>query len=261
MAQYKLNTIIHCHSKYKHLKLQIETIIRDFETSGEAVTIGQRNSIKSFNLDGLKINIKSFKKPNGFNALVYKYLRPSKAKRSFEYASKLIDCDISTPFPIAYVEHSSALGLTSSYYISEHIDYDFEFRELIHQPNFPERNKILRAFTAFTYKLHENHINFLDHSPGNTLVVKKTNDYKFYLIDLNRMRFEAMSFDKRMHNFRRLWLSKAMIKVMAEAYAKLYGKTYEETHNLMLKYSRSFQLKINSKKLRRSGRKIRFKSQ
>jgi hypothetical protein len=151
--------------------------------------------------------------------------------------------------------------LKNSYYISEHIDFDFEFRELIHNTKFPNRELILKKFTEFTFKLHENNINFLDHSPGNTLIVKTQNDYTFYLIDLNRMRFESMTFNKRMHNFRRLWLSKAMIKVMAKTYAKINNKDYDETHDLMLSHSRKFQLKINSKKLRRSGRKMRFRQQ
>lgn len=222
------------------------------------MTIGQRNVIKSFEIEGLHLNVKSFKKPNLINSLVYRFFRPSKAKRSFEYASRLIDCGISTPFPIAYSESHSALGLGSSFYISEHIDYDFEFRELIHKPWFDNRVEILEKFAEFTFKLHENNINFLDHSPGNTLIKKNGNDYEFYLIDLNRMKFETMDFDKRMHNFRRLWLSKAMIKIMASKYAELAGKSYDETHRLMLKHSRDFQLKIDKKKLRRSGRKMRF---
>jgi len=151
-------------------------------------------------------------------------------------------------------------GLKSSFYISIHIDYDYEFRDLIHNLELPNREEILRQFTVFTYKMHENDINFLDHSPGNTLIVEKESHYEFYLIDLNRMRFETLNFNKRMHNFRRLWLSKAMIKIMAKTYAQLYKKDYQETHNLMLKHSRQFQLKIDRKKLRRSGRRPRFAS-
>ena len=75
--------------------------------------------------------------------------------------------------------------------------------------------------------------------------------YSFYLIDLNRMRFEVMDFDKRMHNMRRLWLSKTMITIMAAEYAKLNNKSVEETHALLTKYSRAFQKKVNSKKLRK----------
>lgn len=79
--------------------------------------------------------------------------------------------------------------------------------------------------------------------------------YDFYLIDLNRMRFESMSLDKRMHNLRRLWLSKTMIKIIAAAYANVYGSSYDETHLLLTKHSRAFQKKINAKKIRKKRRK------
>ena len=207
--------------------------------------------IKKIQIDGTALNIKKFKTPNAFQSLVYQYIRKSKAKRSFEYASKLIDFEIKTPFPVAYLEIFSG-GLKESFYVSEHVNYDFDFRELIHNPKFKKRNEILRQFTKFTFKLHENGVNFLDHSPGNTLIVEQGNNtYNFYLIDLNRMRFEQMDFNVRMRNFRRLWLSKTMIKIMAKEYATLYGKSFEETYALMYKYSREFQKKINGKKLRR----------
>ena len=101
---------------------------------------------------------------------------------------------------------------------------------------------------------------FLDHSPGNTLIVKTDVDqYDFYLIDLNRMRFESMSFKKRMHNFRRLWLSKTMIQIMSKEYAALSEYSATEIQSGMLHYSRQFQKKIDTKKLKRSGRKMVFK--
>ncbi|MGO3184142.1 MAG: lipopolysaccharide kinase InaA family protein [Aequorivita sp.] len=233
---------------------KLRDVLHNFSEKGEFVTRGDRNVIKRVHFEGVSFNIKKFKTPNTIQSLVYKFLRKSKAKRSFEYASKLIGFDINTPFPIAYMEIFSN-GLKESFYVSEHIDYDFDFRELIHNPTFKKRNEVLKQFTQFTFRLHENNVNFLDHSPGNTLIIDNGNDkYDFYLIDLNRMRFEPMDFEKRMHNFRRLWLSKTMIKVMAAEYAKLYGKSYEETHALMLKYSREFQKKVNSKKLRRRKR-------
>lgn len=257
MSQTK--QVVHFHPDYESKKAKVLECIAHFEREGQDVLQGDRNTIKSFEIDGEKINIKSFKIPNGFNAFVYKFIRKSKAKRSFEYAEKLLDANILTPFPIAYIEEFSTVGLTKSYYISKHIDYDFDFRDLIHQPKFPDRVNILRQFTEFTFRLHEYNVNFYDHSPGNTLIVKRENhQYDFYLIDLNRMSFEPMDFDKRMHNFRRLWLSKTMVKIMAERYAELYNKTYQETHALMLKHSRQFQRKIDRKKIRRAGRKLRL---
>lgn len=239
------------HPNYSHIAAKLRDVLHNFSEKGEFVTRGERNVIKMITLEGISLNIKKFKTPNTFQSLVYEFIRKSKAKRSFEYASKLIGFNIKTPFPIAYLEVFSS-GLKDSYYVSEHVDYDFDFRELIHNPSFKKRNDILKQFTQFTFNLHENKVNFLDHSPGNTLILDNGDDnYEFYLIDLNRMRFESMDFKKRMHNFRRLWLSKTMINVMAAEYAKLYGKSYQETHDLMLKYSRDFQKKINSKKLRR----------
>lgn len=243
------------HPNHSQIATKLRDVFHNFSEKGEYVTRGDRNVIKRVNLDGTSVNIKKFKTPNVFQSLVYEFLRKSKAKRSFEYASKLIDFGINTPFPIAYYEVFSS-GLKESFYVSEHLEYDFDFRELIHNPRFKKRDEILRQFTQFTFKLHENGVNFLDHSPGNTLILEKENDkYEFYLIDLNRMRFEPMDFEKRMHNFRRLWLSKTMIKVIAAEYAKLYGKSFEETYSLLLKHSREFQKKVNSKKLRRKRKR------
>ena len=237
--------------EYSQIAEKLGQVLHNFSKKGETVAKGERNVIKRVQFGGTSLNIKKFKTPNTFQSLVYRFVRKSKAKRSFEYASKLIALDIKTPIPVAYMERFS-LGLKESFYVSEHINFDYDFRELIHNPKFKKRKEILRQFARFTFKLHENGINFLDHSPGNTLIVENGRDnYEFYLIDLNRMRFEPMDFEKRMHNFRRLWLSKTMVGIIAKEYASLYGKSFEETNALMLEHSRAFQKKINSKKLRR----------
>lgn len=255
-----MNNII-IHSKFSSHSTAISKAISDFETSGTTVLKGDRNTIKSLEVEGLHLNIKQFKTPNIFNAFVYKYIRKSKARRSYEYGNILTQKSILTPTPIAYFESSSWFGLKQSYYVSQHVAYDFDFRVLIHDLKFPNRVEILKQFTAFTFKLHDEHVNFLDHSPGNTLIVKtNTSKYDFYLIDLNRMRFETMSFKKRMHNFRRLWLSKAMIQIMSKEYAVLSETPLTEIQSGMLHYSRQFQKKIDAKKLKRSGRKMVFKS-
>ena len=69
----------------------IDAIINNFETSGEPFGDKGRNSLKLFELDGLMINVKSFRVPNIINQIAYRFLRMSKAQRSFEYANKLIE--------------------------------------------------------------------------------------------------------------------------------------------------------------------------
>ena len=247
---------VHIHSNYAHLDTAISILLADFDNKGEYLTKGARNVIKKATIEGITLTIKKFKTPNSFQGLVYQYIRKSKAKRSFEYAKKLTNLGIKTPFPIAYAERFSG-GLKESYYVSEFVDYDLDFRVLNHTPMYPNRDEILKQFAAFTFQLHENNINFLDHSPGNTLIkILEKNTYNFYLIDLNRMKFEPLSLKKRMHNFRRMWLSKKMINIMAPAYAAFCGEDASKIHALLSRYSKQFQGKVNRKKLRRRKRKV-----
>ncbi|WP_246136860.1 lipopolysaccharide kinase InaA family protein [Gillisia hiemivivida] len=219
------------------------------------VNDGKRNSIKVFDLIGIKINIKSFKIPNAINKLVYRFLRKSKAERSFSYAQTLISKKIGTPLPIAYAENNSSVLFNESYYISEHLEYDLTYRELVTNPEFEDHEQILRAFTRFTYKLHENQIEFLDHSPGNTLIQIKENAYDFFLVDLNRMNFKQMNFDDRMKNFSRLTPKKEMVEVMANEYSKLIEKDSSEVFEKMWFYTKKFQ----ENHLRKKRLKKKFK--
>lgn len=246
-----MNLEIIIHPDYVSQHENIIALLLGFDKNENYVTKGDRNIIKKAGLGQKVVNIKSFKKPNFFQSVVYAYLRKSKAERSFEYAKLLTEKGINTPAPIAYAEHKNG-GLAESFYISAHLQYNLDFRVLNHNPLYPERDIILRQFAAFTFKLHEAGIEFLDHSPGNTLIKKiAPGQYEFYLIDLNRMKFGKMSLDKRINNFRRLWLSKKMINVMVPVYANLAKVSEKEVHGLMSKYSKEFQGKVNRKKLRR----------
>lgn len=242
--------------KYEIHREQILDLIENFESAGELLNDGERNSIKLFDLAGQTVNIKSFKIPNAVNKIAYKFFRKSKAQRSFEYAGHLISKKIGTPFPIAYVEKSTPLGFKESYYVSEQLEYDLTYRELVTQPDYPDHEEILRAFTRFTFKLHENNIEFLDHSPGNTLIQKRETEYMFYLVDLNRMNFKKLGFDERMKNFSRLTPKKEMVAVMANEYSKLIKIPEEEVFSRMWDETVSFQDKFLRKQ--RLKKKIKF---
>ncbi|WP_196850586.1 lipopolysaccharide kinase InaA family protein [Flavobacterium sp. CG_9.10] len=232
---------------------EIKKNITDFSSTGVLFGDGKRNTIKLFDLDGKTINIKSFKIPNIINQVAYKYFRKSKARRSYEYANKLLQKGIGTPQPIAYAENFKVTGLEKSFYISEHLQADLTFRELVENPDYPDHENILRQFAKFTYDLHEKGIEFLDHSPGNTLIKKVSeNQYEFYLVDLNRMNFhEVMDFDMRMKNFSRLTPKNEMLAVMSDEYAKYYNKEYEEIFSKMCFYTNDFQAKHHRKMVRK----------
>ena len=235
------------HPQYKNQEAAILKLISVFFGEGDLVVKGARNTIKTNKLGGEKVSIKFFKKPGFLKSAIYSFFRKSKARRSYEYANYLLDHGIPTPFPIAFIEERDAFGLLgNSFYICHQIDYDFTIRELIHDPLFPERDRIIAQFTEFTFKMHEADVKFLDHSPGNTLIVKKENGlYGFYLVDLNRMQFENLSMEQRMDNFKKMWLSKQMIKVVAKKYAELSGQSETKLHAILLE--KSTQFKKNSR--------------
>jgi len=238
------------HPKYKNQEEAILQLVKTFFGAGDLIVKGSRNIIKSNFLGNEKVNIKFFQKPDFIKSIIYSFFRSTKAKRSFDYANYLLAHNIKTPFPIAFVEERAGLGLLgNSFYFCEQIDYDFTIRELIHNPLFPERDLIVEQFAEFTFKLHEAKINFLDHSPGNTLIVNNGNGtYDFYLIDLNRMKFEDLSIEKRMDNFKKMWLSKQMIKVVAKKYAALSNESEEKIHTILLEKSTQFKRKTARKK-------------
>ncbi len=238
------------NKEYKSKEEAIIQLVNSFFDEGNLIVKGSRNTIKSNFLDAEKVNIKFFQKPGFIKSIIYSFFRDSKAKRSFDYANYLIQNSILTPFPIAYIEEKNKLGLIhKSFYISKQIDYNFTFRELIHSPSFPERDIILKQFTDFTFSLHQANINFLDHSPGNTLIVKKqAGIYDFYLIDLNRMQFKKLDIQARMDNFKKMWLSKEMVKVIANRYATLSDEPTEKLQKILLNKTKQFKIKTARKK-------------
>lgn len=229
---------------------KIFDLIENFNQKGKLFDDRKRNKIKIFDLNGKKINIKSFKIPNLINKIAYRYFRKSKARRSFEYANKLLEFGFGTPQPIAFSENYDIVGLKDSYYVSEHLQADLTYRELVEIPDFPDHDTILRQFTRFSYDLHKKGVEFKDHSPGNTLIKKNAdNNYDFFLVDLNRMEFhDSMPFELRMKNLCRLTPHKEMVKVMSNEYAKASGESETLIFETLWKMTADFQHRFHRKK-------------
>ena len=243
---------------YNSIESEIDKCILNFEQTGQNFVLGNRNTIKIFELASTTINIKSFKRPNYINKIIYCFFRKSKAQRSFEFASRLVAMQIGTPAPIAYYESIGFMGLKDSFYVSEHLENVVEFREVVQNMFFEDRENVIRKFTQFCYELHEKGVEFLDHSPGNTLI-KDNNDgtYSFYLVDLNRMKFhESIDFQTRMNNLSHLTPQKEMIVIMSNEYAQLLGVNESLVFETMWKMTESFQFRYHRKK--RIKKKLKF---
>ena len=232
-------------------KDQIIDLINSFEENGKTLW-NKRNKIKIFNVGSEEWNVKSFKVPHLINKLVYRYFRKSKARRSFEHAQNLLKMKVLTPKPIAFIEKFNPIGLGNSFYVSENLHYDFTFNELFDK-NYPDRENILNQFTVFTFELHEKGIHHFDHSRGNTLIIaKENNQYDFYLIDLNRMKFEDMDYDIRIKNFDRLSLTNDMIAIISKKYAALIHEDEQKVHKQITEVCEKFATnRARNKKLKK----------
>ncbi|WP_299518975.1 lipopolysaccharide kinase InaA family protein [Winogradskyella sp.] len=231
---------IHIHKNSILTSESIQLMLSKFSREGELIGTGYRNVIKILDIEGEYYNIKAFKVPILVNKIVYRFFRKSKAERSFLYAERLLESGVLTPSPEAYIEYTSFFLFGKSYYITKQLSYDFTIRKLIDEPQCDDYDSILRQFTQFTYQLHEKGIHFLDHSPGNTLIIKQGNKYKFYLVDLNRMEFKTLSYDERLANFARLSPKDYMLDIISDEYAKLINKPHEEVRERMYFFSEKF---------------------
>ena len=102
--------------KGEKIKDELKRAIQNFRSEGKPLGPGLRNSLRIFRIKDYTVNIKSFKKPNLVNKVVYKFFRKSKAERSFKNALKLLEANIGTPYPMAFSEDNTKALFGNSYY-------------------------------------------------------------------------------------------------------------------------------------------------
>lgn len=233
-----MKTKIVVNPKYQHLKEFIGNLPSSFDNQGE-VLFGGRNIIRDISIGEFRLNVKSFKVPNIINQFVYDNFRTSKARRSFEYANILLEKEINTPDPVAYLEQKQGLRFLQSYYISIQEEFDGLMREF-RTGELAGRENLLSQFAIFTADMHKKEVLHLDYSPGNILYKKEDHIYHFYLVDLNRMYFGNISMDLGCKSFRRLWGNDEMIKFIASEYAKARNFDKDKCIELVLLHHREF---------------------
>ena len=86
---------------YSHLSDFIKDLPEYYNKMGKTIYKG-RNELKEIEYNGVNMVIKSFRIPNIINRIAYGFLRPSKAKRSYEYAHMILEKGIGTPVPVGY---------------------------------------------------------------------------------------------------------------------------------------------------------------
>ena len=205
--------------EFDFLKNYLEEIPGRFDSRG-ILLHSYRNIIREDTAIGVRLVIKSFKRIYLPNKIRYSYFYPSKAQRAYDNANVLLKNGFDTPRPIAYIEIRVNGLIDEMFFVSEFTD--FKSFQNIHQDPLIMTPTLLKAFAAFTFRLHQNKIYHVDYNLGNILTNLDHGEYKFSLIDNNRMKFTSIDFSDGVNNFARLGLSDEQMTVIGKEYGRLW---------------------------------------
>ncbi|MGL4333426.1 MAG: lipopolysaccharide kinase InaA family protein [Bacteroidales bacterium] len=235
MCKIRIQTEI--SQEYNHLAPFVSTLPETFQNEGEMIYEG-RNTLKYFQIQGVDLVVKSFKKPHIINKIAYSFFRESKAKRSYLYALDLLKRGVETPAPIAYINEYKHGLLSRSYYICI---YERKASPIAPYVNGDAEDKVLLSdMVRFIVSLHKKNVLHLDLSPGNVLVQKIEGQNKFSVIDINRLKIEDIDKNKAYRNFARLSRNRNVSTAIAEIYADEREWDREEAVQAINKYSDDF---------------------
>lgn len=181
-----------------------------------------RNILKVIPLHGLETVVKAFRIPNAINQIAYAYFRKSKAYKSYFNALKLQELGISTPTPIGFIEFYRNGFFKESFFLSKKFEYELTMADIRDNPP-ADKAEILKAFTSFSYELHQKGVWHIDYSGGNVLIHSTKEGYTFSLVDINRMEFRKINGYEGLENFNKFWFNEEDLTTIATHYAEAAG--------------------------------------
>ena len=225
---------VYVNPRYSNLKEFMTVFPIHWEEGRIGKVIYQgRNELREIEKEGIRLVVKAFRKPNIVNRLVYGILRPSKAKRSYLYAEKLLKEGIGTPAPVAYYTERNGLLFNKSYYACLKSECSHTYTELM-KGDYPGQDKILKAVAQLAAKMHSKGFIHKDFSRGNILFEEQPDgSVKTEVIDLNRIRFHKVGMEEGCRNFERLPGTPEMLRIMADEYARQRGFDPEECYRII----------------------------
>jgi hypothetical protein len=239
--------IVKINPAYASMRWLLDQLPEGLSQMGETV-YRARNEIKVLTVPEGKIVIKAFGKIYLFNRFAYAWLRPSKAKRSFEYALELEKRGVDTPPPIGYLECYRGGLLRENMYVYNYCPRTHDLREMLRDKDYPDRDQLLQALARYACSLIRRGVYHRDFSPGNVLFTRDEGGYHFTLIDINRIHFGPVSSEKKYRIFRRLMTDEHALTVLADAYAACLSDDPSYVRDQVLSHAGEFARKRARKK-------------
>lgn len=213
------------HPSYEPLRPWIASLPNIFSQTGEVI-YQERNEIRRMTApDGTMVCVKKFRQPNWLNRWVYRFLRQPKAQRAYENACRLLSLGVDTPEPIAYL--LDGRWLKDSYLVTVQSSLSHTFYEF-RDGQIEGKQSLIEAFAHFTATIHQAGVLHLDFSPGNILYDQVNGQWRFQLVDVNRMRLGKVSPKQGCKNLCRLWGKQDFFDTLAPIYAQDRGIALEQ---------------------------------
>ena len=173
----------------------------------------------------------------------------------------LVEREIDTPFPVAFLEKRKSIFLNQSFYLSEMVRDAEEIRYLFLKLQNEGLRKLLRALAHHLSICHHKGIFHRDLSDGNILAKKhQAKKYSFCLIDSNRIRIKRrMGLLCRIKNLIRLGIPPLYQKFFLEQYLGekhfnkflwVWYKVNKTSYTLLIKIKKLLRLRHLSRKLK-----------
>lgn len=212
-----------------------------FEAEGTELFANGRNVLKVFEVAKEhpvlgKVVVKRFRARNIFQAIAYSTFTKSKAERAFQNGLLLLQCGLSTPEPIAYVEERNGGMLRYCYYLTAFTDAKSVRTALDVDFNKP----MAKCFAQFIARLHQhglvhhdlNFDNVLYEEPSTLNPKPSTLNYQISVIDINRLTYHAanrLTLADCKDDFVRWTDRKDLLQYVVEEYAQERGLDKQET--------------------------------
>lgn len=212
------------------LRTFVEGLPEHFGHDGEALHDG-RNTIRAFDTRDGRYVVKKYRRPGLFNRIVYTFFRKSKACRAYEHALRLRVLGIDSPEPLAWAETRHRGLLEDAWFVCRYTDY-IPLCDATRRFPEPDTRPLLTAFARFAALLHEKGVLHEDFNHSNILyrIDPQSGEYRFQLIDVNRMKFRRHVGERvSIINLRRLSCPGAAYLFILEAYSEARGWNVSDT--------------------------------
>ncbi len=246
MSQHHTNYRGKFISEKTDFQEQCDAII-DLNKNPDEVLRASRNTIHVIHYEGQPCVVKSFKIPSFPQNYSYGLFVKSKAQKSYDNASRLLELGFNTPAPVGYFEACKAGKLTTSYYLSDFHDAGIRLDQLIKENTLTAA--IIEDLAAYSYRLHKNGVFHRDFNPTNLLLTSGEQGTEFSIVDINRITWsQPLSKKASMSALSRLGLRGESRDRFLAHYAKISGIPEAECHEFLELAEQKTQLYFKNKK-------------